>query len=184
MGTYRTTILIGSLSAILAVAAPSCALASSLLSGYGGPGEGNQALLGSALINGPRGGSSGGASGSSSSGSRTSSAGGSASSGAAGAGAGAQGESAAGRNGSAATGTTRHGAAASGARPTASASLYPAAERIPPGVSNGTLGISAGDLALIVIGFAALASIGALTAWLTRPMNVAAGDGSLKVNGR
>jgi hypothetical protein len=34
----------------------SSALASSLLSGYGGPGQGSQAILGSALLNGPRGG--------------------------------------------------------------------------------------------------------------------------------
>ena len=33
---------------------PAAALAGSLLSGYGGPGQGNQAILGSALLGGPR----------------------------------------------------------------------------------------------------------------------------------
>lgn len=53
------------------LAAPSSALANSLLSGYGGPGEGNQAILGSALVGGAGGGggSSSGSSGSGSGGS-------------------------------------------------------------------------------------------------------------------
>lgn len=38
------------------LAAPSSALANSLLGGYGGPGEGNQAILGSALVGGAGGG--------------------------------------------------------------------------------------------------------------------------------
>jgi hypothetical protein len=46
-------------------ASPGVAAASSLLSGYGGPGQGSQAILGSTLVNGPRGGGgSGGSSGS------------------------------------------------------------------------------------------------------------------------
>ena len=45
----------------LSAAMPVAASASSLLSGYGGPGQGNQAILGSALLGG---GSSGGSSGS------------------------------------------------------------------------------------------------------------------------
>jgi hypothetical protein len=51
--------------------APSLASANPLLSGYGGPGQGSQAILGSALLNGPRGG--GGAAGSGTSGSLSSS---------------------------------------------------------------------------------------------------------------
>ncbi|MCW3067686.1 MAG: hypothetical protein JWL67_311 [Solirubrobacterales bacterium] len=50
------------LAVALAVALPSSAGASSLLSGYGGPGQGNQAILGSALLNGPSGGGGGGGS--------------------------------------------------------------------------------------------------------------------------
>jgi hypothetical protein len=54
-----TTVLV----ALICVAAPRVALAGSLLSGYGGPGEGSQALVGAALVKGPRGGSGGGSSG-------------------------------------------------------------------------------------------------------------------------
>jgi hypothetical protein len=54
------------LALVLAAAlAPAYASAGSLLSGYGGPGQGNQEILGSALLNGPagKGGSGGGGSG-------------------------------------------------------------------------------------------------------------------------
>jgi hypothetical protein len=44
-------------SLVLALAAPLAAQAGPLLSGYGGPGQGNQAILGSTLIGGPGGGS-------------------------------------------------------------------------------------------------------------------------------
>jgi len=52
---------------------PTAASASTLLSGYGGPGQGNQAILGAALLNGPsgRGGGGGSAGGGSSSSSTT-----------------------------------------------------------------------------------------------------------------
>jgi hypothetical protein len=46
---------------------PASAQASSVLSGYGGPGQGNQVILGASLLNGPRGGSGGGSGGGSSS---------------------------------------------------------------------------------------------------------------------
>jgi hypothetical protein len=65
MGSRRLTTTITAL-ALLALAVPglfsAAADAGSLLSGYGGPGQGNQAILGSALINGPsgKGGSGGG----------------------------------------------------------------------------------------------------------------------------
>jgi hypothetical protein len=64
MKTHRIITQICILSAVAAVAIPGSAQASSLLSGYGGPGQGNQAVLGSALLKGPKGGS-GGSSGSS-----------------------------------------------------------------------------------------------------------------------
>ncbi|HXP28462.1 MAG TPA: hypothetical protein VN804_01790, partial [Solirubrobacteraceae bacterium] len=50
------------LAALICVAAPQAALAGSLLSGYGGPGEGSQALIGASLVKGPRGGGGGGSS--------------------------------------------------------------------------------------------------------------------------
>ena len=46
----------------LVLLAPSSALANPLLSGYGGPGQGEQAILGGGLVNGPSGGSPGGGS--------------------------------------------------------------------------------------------------------------------------
>lgn len=46
----------------LCAIAPATAAAGSLLSGYGGPGQGNQAILGSGLVNGPSGGAGGGGS--------------------------------------------------------------------------------------------------------------------------
>jgi hypothetical protein len=49
--------------ALICAAAPQVALAGSLLSGYGGPGEGSQALVGAALVNGPRGGGGGSSTG-------------------------------------------------------------------------------------------------------------------------
>lgn len=48
----------------LSAAMPSAAAASSLLSGYGGPGQGNQAILGSALLNVPNNGGGSGSGGS------------------------------------------------------------------------------------------------------------------------
>ncbi len=69
MTSHRTIFLTLTLLAALTAAAPSCAFANSLLSGYGGPGEGSQAIIGSALVGGAGagggggGGSSGGSSG-------------------------------------------------------------------------------------------------------------------------
>lgn len=45
---------------LVGVAIPSAEAAGPLLSGYGGPGQGNQAILGAALLNGPSGGGGGG----------------------------------------------------------------------------------------------------------------------------
>jgi hypothetical protein len=66
MKSHRTISLTLTLLAALLTVAPSSAFAGPLLSGYGGPGEGNQAILGSTLIGGAGGGSgsSGGSSGS------------------------------------------------------------------------------------------------------------------------
>jgi hypothetical protein len=66
MGSNRRTIVMLTLiSLAISAVLPALASAGSLLSGYGGPGEGNQAILGSALLNGRsgKGGSSGGSGG-------------------------------------------------------------------------------------------------------------------------
>jgi hypothetical protein len=60
--------------AAICAASPAAAPASSLLSGYGGPGQGSQVILGSSLVNGPP---NGGAGGSTSAGESSSPAGGS-----------------------------------------------------------------------------------------------------------
>jgi hypothetical protein len=56
MSRQIKTILTVTLTAAGCALAPAAASAGSLLSGYGGPGEGSQAVLGSALLNGPPGG--------------------------------------------------------------------------------------------------------------------------------
>jgi hypothetical protein len=58
MITSILTVLLVGAPAVL----PAVATAGSLLSGYGGPGQGNQAILGSALLNGPSSGGGGGGS--------------------------------------------------------------------------------------------------------------------------
>jgi hypothetical protein len=61
MTSHRTTLLtLASLMVMAAATMPSSASASPLLGGYGGPGEGDQTILSSALLNEPRGGGSGG----------------------------------------------------------------------------------------------------------------------------
>jgi len=65
MASHRSiTLVAASLLVALPAVAPALATANPLLSGYGGPGTGNQAILGSALLNGPP--SSGGGGGGSS----------------------------------------------------------------------------------------------------------------------
>jgi hypothetical protein len=60
MTRHRTITPLVGLCLALGLAAPVAAQANPILSGYGGPGQGNQAILGSALLNGPAGGGSGG----------------------------------------------------------------------------------------------------------------------------
>jgi hypothetical protein len=60
--SHRTIVPLVGFGVLLSIVAPPPARGSSLLSGYGGPGQGNQAILGSALLNGPRGGSGNGGS--------------------------------------------------------------------------------------------------------------------------
>jgi hypothetical protein len=73
MTRHRMIVSILVLVPVLLTATRSSALASPLLSGYGGPGQGSQAILGSALLNGPRGGGGSGAGPEGASGSSTSS---------------------------------------------------------------------------------------------------------------
>jgi hypothetical protein len=56
MNRHRKIISSAGLLAAIVVATPVAAHASPLLSGYGGPGQGSQVILGSSLLNGPGGG--------------------------------------------------------------------------------------------------------------------------------
>ena len=61
MRSHRSTILIvATMASSLMAVAPLTAAANTLLSGYGGPGQGDQAILGATLLNGPGAGGGGG----------------------------------------------------------------------------------------------------------------------------
>jgi hypothetical protein len=143
----------------LSACAPAAAAASSLLSGYGGPGQGNQAILGSVLLNGPGAGQGGG-----SAGAPSSSAGGpqAANSG----GAGARHSSSNGRGGGPAT----HAAGSASGAGSQSYSSTPLPSLASETVATGaqTLGLSGADLLYILLTLGALVFTGALTRQLTR----------------
>jgi hypothetical protein len=152
------------LAALAVIAcAPSVATAKSspLLSGYGGPGQGEQAILGGGLVNTPKGG--GGGSGSSGAGSSeltlpSSSAG---STSKAGTGSSAAGHRAARRH---------HPSSTSSTVPSQgnAATALPSAQVSDRGVSGGTLGVSSGEVLYLLLALAALALTGALTRQLAR----------------
>jgi hypothetical protein len=166
----------GSLMAFGAVSSDA-ALAGSLLSGYGGPGQGNQAILGSALLNKPGGGS--GSSGSGSSASSTSTGTGYSTSVAAG-GEPANGSGSASRAGThgkprsthlrgVASADPRGGQAGrSATKPQSIADVYAAAERGAPAPSSGALGLSGADLVLILLALGMLGAIAVLSRRLAR----------------
>jgi hypothetical protein len=70
MTSHPRIVSIVASTVVLWAAAPAAAPANSLLSGYGGPGVGNQAIIGATLLNGP-GGKSGGGGGGASAGGRS-----------------------------------------------------------------------------------------------------------------
>jgi hypothetical protein len=185
MKRHRTIILIVGLLAVLGTAPTDAALASSLLSGYGGPGQGNQAILGSALLNRPGGGSGSSGSGSGDSSSLASSAGSSTTSSEAAAsnGTGSSTQSGTGHKASGTRASEAH--RGSQARRSASApsiaDVYAAAERGRQVPSTPAFGLSGGDLLLIVLVLGMLALIGVLSRRQTRLTPAAgsrpAGDG-------
>ena len=149
--------------ALCCAVVPASANAGSLLSGYGGPGQGNQAILGSTLLNGPSAGSGGG----------SGPAGGASAVGGA---PGADGSRVGGKTGGAtrlpAAASRKHTGAAHNQGPTGAASTGSGG---PVGAAAGTatvrsqaLGMSTDDLLYIFIAFAALAITAALTRQFTR----------------
>ncbi len=153
--------------------APTAAGAGPLLSGYGGPGQGNQAILGSALLNG---GSRGGGSSGRGSSVGGSSAGASRGTGTAGAGTGAPSTAGAGATGGApaASSSARGkqangpaGGASSGGSESSARSSSLTASRGSVGGSQ-TLGLSGADLLYVLFAFGVLVFTGLLTRRLAR----------------
>jgi hypothetical protein len=187
MTRHRTIILIVGCLVAFGAASSDAALASSLLSGYGGPGQGNQAILGSALLNRPGGGSgsSGGGSGETSS-LASSAAVATTSPEAAASSAGGTTQSGSARthkpSGSRASDTHRgsqaHRSATSAASPRSIAAVYAAAERNRPVPSTPALGLSGADLLLILLVLGMLALIGVLSRRLARMPPAASSRGA------
>jgi hypothetical protein len=168
-------------AATILLALPVAAQAgSSTLSGYGGPGEGNQAVLGSALVGGHGGGGGNSGAGSGRQGGGASSEG-SATSAPAGESGASQGQStqsasrprsSSSESGSArgnakrasrpTTSSTAHGS--SQAQPAAAAqSYYPAAERVPAGGQGSVLGLTGDDLLYVILALVILVLVGLFT---------------------
>jgi hypothetical protein len=175
MKSHRIIIYIGVVLAAALAVLPASALASSLLSGYGGPGQGSQAILGSALVNGPKGGGSGGGGGPAATSSGTAQNAGSstgpvtqatpsAPSGSSGTSSAPSGRSKSSARGSQRARTRAHETAAG--TTSGEQSFYPAAERVPSGVGGATLGLSGADLVYIILAAGILVSLG-LLAWRT-----------------
>jgi hypothetical protein len=148
MKNHRTVAPIFVLLAALAAAAPAVAQANPLLSGYGGPGVGNQAILGSALLNG--GGGAGGGSGPTGQGSGPAN----------------PPTIAANETAGPVARRTPRGAAAPGRDANVSgvaSSTYSASERGAPAPASGTLGLSGQDILFILLALLGLAFTGVLT---------------------
>jgi hypothetical protein len=193
MKIHRATALAIAFLVTLAGAA-SAAGSSPLLNGYGGPGQGNQAILGSALLTGGRngGGGSGPATGG---GNGRATRGGNESASALTAGGVSPGP-ATGRGGEAAGAATEGGVSSASGRATigprrgtadkghsesqsgVSASSYPVSERGGVSAASGTVGLSGGDALLILFALLVLALTGVLTRRLTAVPrgNAPAGD--------
>jgi hypothetical protein len=180
MTSHRRIVLTGLIVVAITAAPPALAMAGSLLSGYGGPGQGSQAILGSALLGGGSGGD-GGSSGGGPSG------GGTAGSGQVGSSGSFHSSGSSPQTGSAITSIrgvsgngTRGAPGASGRRGTAGvrasdagANTYPAvsAERAYlAGAGSGMLGLSVDDLLYVLLALVALVLTGVLTRRLVRPM--------------
>jgi hypothetical protein len=171
MTTHQRITSILVFAALVAAALPGTAAANSLLSGYGGPGEGNQAILGSALLNAPKGGGGSGAGSNDSAGlSQTS---------------GTQtGEAAVPQSTHGSSGGTKgsarrreKGAQATKREARSAASqpvkrdlvIYPAASREVTTGGSRALGLSGADFVYIILALGVLALTGFLTVRLTRP---------------
>jgi len=165
MTSHRTILMTLVSLMVMSFATPSSALAGPLLGGYGGPGEGNQAILGSALLGGGGGngssGSSGGSSGSTGSSpegvSGTGLQAGRSQSNASASGASAHGE------------VSRPGHRASGGAARTYAISSDRADLQPTSGATETLGLSGTDLGYVLLVLCALVLTGMLTRRLAQP---------------
>ncbi len=162
MTSQRTISLTLTLLAMLISTAPSCAVANPLLSGYGGPGAGNQAILGSTLVGGSGGG--GGSAGGASGGSPGSSPGGAAPTGSSGSRVRSGGRAA--DRGSAQVARPSGEASGGAARAYPFSSARNASQAA--SAATETLGISGEDVAYIFLALGGLAFTGILTRRLAR----------------
>lgn len=148
--------------ALLALILPATANGGSLLSGYGGPGQGNQAILGATVIGGASGGSGGGSSGGGGSGSGTESSSGATS----------NPSLALKSSGNGVTRTSSKAKIPNGQASGSSAGAYQAPSTLSANeaasVGTPALGISGTDLVYIVLAFAALLLTAAITGRLVR----------------
>jgi hypothetical protein len=165
MTRHRTIIRVVGLLLALCLVASVSARANPILSGYGGPGQGNQAILGSALLNGPAGGG-GGAAGGGSEGGGSSGENGSAT-------APTGGGSARGGHGGASRAHGQSGTQGSSPQKIAQpgrdvSSAYLAAERGHSAGQSGALGLSGQDLLYIILVLAALTLAAVFTRRLTQ----------------
>jgi hypothetical protein len=176
MRRHRTITLIAGLAVGVVCAVPANALGGPLLSGYGGPGQGSQSILGAALLNGGSGGGAGGSSSGESGPSATAAGGGEAAAAAtvkdAASAQRSDGRPAtAGRHrhpGASVSRDAQAGGRADLSQPTTAAAAYAAAERGAPAAGSGALGLSPVDFLLIVLGFGMLALIAIAMRRLTR----------------
>jgi hypothetical protein len=180
MTRHQRTISILVFAALLTAALPSAVLGNSLLSGYGGPGEGNQAILGSALLNAPKGGGGGGgdsggggASLSQASGTQTGEA--APSRPAHGSSAGTKGSAGRAGKSARATKTARRGATSHAAQ--SASVVYPAASREETTGGSRALGLSDADFVYIILALGVLALTGFLTVRVARPVATRGPDG-------
>jgi hypothetical protein len=180
MTRHQRTISILLFVALLAAVIPSAALANSLLSGYGGPGAGNQAILGSALLNAPKGGGGGGAGGSGASGggqvssSRPTESASSQTGDSTGAS-----KSASGKRSKRRTASTKRRDRGATTRTSRGAVIYPAASSEVTTGGSRTVGLSGADFAYIILALGVLALTGFLTMRLTRTTVAREPDGRL-----
>ncbi|HSZ05097.1 MAG TPA: hypothetical protein VK778_07840 [Solirubrobacteraceae bacterium] len=168
LAMITTAALMGAVAA--SSAAPAVASANSLLSGYGGPGQGSQVILGATLLNSPPGGGEGGAGstpagGSAGAGGQAAGAtsGRAGSAGAGSANTSGHGSSRASGGGQAATDRSAGSARASSATPAATSR-----SSLQPSVGSQPLGLSGDDLLYLFVAVGALVVTAALTKQLAR----------------